>query len=275
VALQIGERHAALGTGRLNEAAEYIHHHFALNGYAVIEHSYGAGSQQFRNISVELAGVNLPGEIIVVGAHYDSVVGSPGADDNASGIAALLELARLLKGKRFSRTIRLIAFPNEEMPLGLTDLSGSVVSANESAMQHEDIVGMFSLEMLGYYSYSKNSQHFPKGVPPIFPEEGNFIAFVANIASRSLLRSAIKCFRQQNIFPSEGLAVPEILVPAIARSDNRSYWRAGFRAVMITDTAEFRNPHYHAGSDLPDTLDYQGFARVVMGLRGMLASLAQ
>jgi Zn-dependent M28 family amino/carboxypeptidase len=275
VALQIGDRHASLGTGRLNETAEYIHHHFALNGYAVLEQSYGDGSQQFRNISVELTGVSRPGEIIVVGAHYDSVAGSPGADDNASGIAALLELARLLKGKQFRRTIRLIAFPNEEMPLGITDLSGSVVSANESAAQHEDIIGMFSLEMLGYYSSEKNSQHFPKGVPPIFPKEANFIAFVANVSSRSFLRKAIKHFRHQNMFPSEGLAVPEILVPAIARSDNRSYWRAGFKAVMITDTAEFRNPHYHAAGDLPDTLDYPGFARVVMGLRGMLGALAQ
>jgi Zn-dependent M28 family amino/carboxypeptidase len=274
LALEIGDRHVSQGTAMLNRTAEYIRHNFESYGYTVSELQYGDGAQQFRNICVELPGRTRAGEIIVMGAHYDTVAGSPGADDNSSGIAALLELAHLLKDAPLARTVRLIAFPNEEHPLGTTEMSGSVVSARESRIQNENIIGMFSLEMLGYYSREPRTQHFPKYVPPIFPDAANFIAFVSNITSRNFLRKSLLHFRRQQLFPSEGLAVPELLVPSIARSDNRSYWRAGFHAVMITDTAEFRNPHYHAGSDLPDTLDYPSYARVVMALNGMLKGLA-
>jgi hypothetical protein len=274
LALEIGARHVSHGTARLNHTAEYIRHGFEACGHTVAELQYGDGVQQFRNVCVELPGMIRPGEIIVVGAHYDTVADSPGADDNSSGIAALLELARMLKGVPLGRTIRLIAFPNEEHPLGTSAMSGSVVSAKESRIQNEHITGMFSLEMLGYYSDAPHSQQFPKYVPPGFPDAGNFIAFLGNIRSRRLLRKALRSFREQNIFPSEGLAVPEMLIPGVARSDNRSYWRAGFRAVMITDTAEFRNPHYHKDSDLPATLDYAAYARVVMGLGGMFKALA-
>ncbi len=274
LAVEIGDRHVSQGTARLNRTAEYVRHNFELYGYTVSELQYGDGARQFRNIYVELPGQTRMGEIIVMGAHYDTVAGSPGADDNSSGVAALLELAHMLKGAPIARTIRLIAFPNEEHPLGTTDMSGSVVSARESRAQNENIIGMFSLEMLGYYSREPNTQHFPEYVPPIFPDAANFIAFVSNIRSRNFLRKSLRHFRSQQLFPSEGLAVPEMLVPSIARSDNRSYWRSGFHAVMITDTAEFRNPHYHADSDLPDTLDYPSYARVVMALGGMLKALA-
>ncbi len=274
LALEIGDRHVSQGTARLDRTAEYIRHNFESYGCAVSELQYGDETQQFRNICVELPGQTRPAEIIVMGAHYDTVVGSPGADDNSSGIAALLVLADMLKGATLGRTIRLIAFPNEEHPLGTTDMSGSVVTAKKSRIQNENIVGMYSLEMLGYYSREPSSQHFPKGVPPIFPDAANFIAFVSNINSRNFLRKSLRQFRAQQLFPSEGLAVPEILVPSIARSDNRSYWRSRFNAVMITDTAEFRNPHYHAESDLPDTLDYPSYARVVMALKGMLEAMA-
>lgn len=268
----IGERNDT-HMAALNRAADYIDQQFQSYGYSPGEHPFGV--HPFRNITADLYGRGKRDEVIVVGAHYDTVRMSPGADDNASGVAGLLEIARALAAQRFPRTLRFIAFANEEEPFYGSDLMGSRVSARRSFERKENIVGMYALEMIGHYADQPGSQNYPNVIRHFYPARGNFIAFVANLRSRRFLHRSISYFRRQAVFPSEGMAAPEWLVPDIRRSDHAAYWQFGFPALMITDTANFRNRHYHGVSDLPHTLDYDSMARVVSGLTDMLRALAQ
>lgn len=269
----IGERNPSTSMEQLNQAADYIREQLQSYGYIVNERIYG--DQRFRVLSVELTGITSPDEFIIAGAHYDTTIGSPGADDNASGVAVLLEIARELHGRHLSRSVRLVVFPNEERPYGRTELSGSYISARDSAEKEENIIGMMSLEMLGYFSGEADSQHYPAHLDLIFPDRGNGIFFASNLQSRNFLRQALGHFREQEMLPSEGGAIPRGLVPGIDRSDHRSYWRFGYPAILITDGANYRNPNYHQKSDLPDTLDYQRMARLMLGLSRMLEALAE
>ena len=271
LAVDMGERNAWHIT-RLNQTADYIRDQFRSLGYTPVTREFG--DKHFRNISVEIHGDRQPGRIIVVGAHYDTVTGTPGADDNASGVAGLLEIARALAGRRFPLTVRLIAFCNEEEPFYGTDQMGSRVSVEHSRDLNEDIVAMFSLEMIGYYVDEPGSQRYPRIVRRFYPDRGNFIAFVSNLASRDVLHRAIAAFREQGVFPSEGMAAPESLVPDIRRSDHAMYWYFGYPAVMVTDTSNFRNYGYHNMGDSYQSLNYDAMARVVDGLTGMIRDLA-
>jgi Zn-dependent M28 family amino/carboxypeptidase len=271
LAVDIGERNAEHIT-TLDQTADYIRDQFRSFGYAPTVREFG--EKRYRNVSVEIHGNRRPNQIIVVGAHYDTVWGTPGADDNASGVAGLLEIARALAGKRFPRTVRLIAFCNEEEPFYGTDQMGSRVSAGRSHDRGEDIIAMFSLEMIGYYVDEPGSQRYPRIVRRFYPDRGNFIAFVSNLASRDVLHRAIAAFREQGVFPSEGMAAPEWLVPDIRRSDHAMYWHFGYPAVMVTDTSNYRNYGYHNMGDTFQSLNYAAMARVVSGLSGMIQDLA-
>ena len=271
LAEDIGERHHE-ALPALNRAADYIEQQFRSFGYVPAVREFG--EQRFRNISVELHGREQGDQVIVVGAHYDTVWLSPGADDNASGVAGLLEIARALHGRRFARTLRLIAFVNEEEPFYGTELMGSRRSAEASRNRGENIVAMYSLEMIGYYSDQPGSQHYPRMIRRFYPQQADFIAFVSNLANARLLRDSVRRFRQQAVFPAEGLAAPEWLVPDVNRSDHAAYWNVRYPALMITDTANYRNYAYHNTGDVARTLDYAAMARVVSGLTGMLAAMA-
>ena len=229
--------------------------------------------RKVRNISVEIPGNTKPGEVIVVGAHYDTVYDSPGADDNTSGIAALLELARLLKDSHPARTVRFVAFVNEEPPWFQTESMGSLVYARAAHRKHENIVAAIPLEAIGMYSDQPGSQQYPEPMGLLYPDRGDFIGFVGNLSSRALVRNVIGIFRQTGTIPSEGSAAPEFL-SGVGWSDHWSFWQVGYPAIMVTDTAPFRNPNYHHRSDKPDTLDYERTARVVTGLQQLLISLA-
>jgi Zn-dependent M28 family amino/carboxypeptidase len=266
----IGERHA-YQRRRLDAAADYISAQFEAMELVPSVQVVGEG---FRNVVVDLYGRERPGEILVVGAHYDTVTLTPGADDNASGVAGMLELARTLRQQPLRRSIRFIAFTNEEWPFYGRDDMGSRVSARLSFDRGEHIVAMFSLEMLGYYSREPRSQWYPRSVRRFYPDTADFIGFVANLGSRDLLVQSIGAFRRTARFPSEGMAAPEWLVRDVRRSDQASYWVFGFSGVMITDTANFRNFGYHNVGDTPNTLDYDAMARVVDGLAGMLGEMA-
>lgn len=268
---EIGERHHNQ-MEHLNRAADYIYEEFQAMGYVPAVRQFG--DQLYRNIVVELHGRDKRQEVIVIGAHYDTTWMTPGADDNASGVAGLLELAREFQGRRFSRTVRFIAFANEEEPFYGTDDMGSRVSARRSRDQGEPVIAMFSLEMLGYYSKEPGSQRYPDAIRPFYPERGDFIAFVSNLRSSAMMRRAVTYFREQQVFPSEGMAAPEWLVPDIRRSDNAAYWHYGYPAVMITDTANYRNHNYHNVGDTHRSLDYESMARVVTGLGGMIRRMA-
>jgi Zn-dependent M28 family amino/carboxypeptidase len=226
-----------------------------------------------ENLEVTIAGGARASEIVLAGAHYDTVEGSPGADDNASGVAGLIEIARRLREARPQRTVKLVAFVNEEPPFFPCGQMGSGVYANAARRRGDDIRLMLSLEMLGCYRDEPGSQAYPPLLRWFYPERGNFIAFVSNLRSRRALAAFTRAFRAACDFPAERLAAPA-LVPGVSWSDQLSFWRAGYPALMVTDTAFYRYAHYHQPSDTPERLDYARMARVVEGLARALGALA-
>ena len=254
---------------RLETAARTIESELKSLGYEVRTQAFDSGAGTVRNLEVTIAGTK--NATIVIGAHYDSAPGAPGANDNGSGTAALLELARLFRGWKPKHTVRLAFFVNEEPPFFKGNAMGSKVYADDLVVRGQ-IAAMFSLETIGYYSERPGSQRYPFPLNLFYPEQGDFLAFVANLASRGLLHETIGAFRAAARFPSEGVAAPAF-IPGIDWSDQWSFWRHGIPALMITDTALFRYPHYHLASDMPDKVDYERLGRVVVGLERMFRAL--
>ena len=225
------------------------------------------------NIIAEIPGITSPSEIIIIGAHYDTASGQPGADDNASGVAATLALARYFATRPQARNLRFVLFANEEPPYFQTEGMGSLIHARGCEARNENIVAMISLEMLGYFDDSPNSQRFPPGLSLFYPDRGNFIAFVSNVGSRTTLKRSIAEFREHATIPSEGAALPESFA-GVGFSDHWAFWQTGRDAFMVTDTAMFRNPHYHQSTDTPATLDFDRMTLVVDGLKQVVKDLA-
>jgi Zn-dependent M28 family amino/carboxypeptidase len=225
------------------------------------------------NVEAEVRGRERPADIVVVGAHYDSLAFTSGADDNASGVAALLALARAFAGAHPRTTLRFVAFANEEPPYFQTANMGSLVYAKRSRARGEHIVAMLSLETIGYYSDAPGSQRYPPPMGLAYPDRGDFIGFVGDRTSADLVRRVVATFRTTTHFPSEG-AAPFSLIPGVGWSDQWSFWQVGYPGVMVTDTAPFRYPRYHTAQDTPDALDYDRMARVVAGLERVIADLA-
>jgi Zn-dependent M28 family amino/carboxypeptidase len=258
----------------LKAAKQYITEQFQSSGYQVSYQDYQLSGETFSNIEVQLTGTGKPDEIVIVGAHYDAVIGSQGANDNGSGVAALLEMADMLRDRQFSRTLRFVAFTNEEPPNFMTADMGSNHYAKRSAVEKENIVAMISLETIGYYSDESGSQHYPPPLGFFYPDKGNFIAFVGNLRSRSLVTRSLQLFREYATFPSEGIAAPSI-IPGISWSDQWSFWKQGYQAIMITDTAPFRYPDYHSPRDTPDKVDYEKMVYVVKGMKKVIETLLE
>ena len=269
---EIGERNIWLPS-KLNTAASYIENTWRGQEYTVQRQEYNARGVKSANLEIEIPGTSQTDEIILVGAHYDSVLGCPGANDNGSGVAALLEISRLLKNRKLSRTIRLVAFTNEEPPFFLRHDMGSKVYASLARKHKENIVAMLSLETMGYYSEAPNSQQYPFPFSFFYPHTANFIGFVGNLQSRQLMKQSLGAFRRHTQFPSEGTAAPG-WVTGIGWSDHWSFWREGYRAIMVTDTALFRYDHYHTSEDTPEKIDYNRLARVTSGLAEVITELA-
>jgi Zn-dependent M28 family amino/carboxypeptidase len=271
LAEDIGERNLSC-IAALQSAASYIHEVWRSQGYAVERQPFEAGGARVENLAIEVEGTERAGDIVILGAHYDTARGSPGADDNASGVAALLTLSRGLAAASLLRTVRLVAFVNEEPPSFGTDLMGSRVYARRCKARSEHIVAMLALESIGYFSSERHSQTYPFPLGLFHPDAGNFIAVVGNLASRALVARVAAGLREASSLPCEARALPA-WVPGVDLSDHGSFWQMGFRAAMITDTAPFRNPHYHQASDLPGTLDYPSLAQTVVGLSRALKRL--
>lgn len=269
---EIGERNM-VRYPQLNAAADFIEASFSRAGLRTRRDTYEVDGRACHNIEAEIRGARP--EILVIGAHYDSVFGSPGANDNGSGVAALLALARRFAGKPAGKTLRFVAFANEEPPYFQTEQMGSLVYARRCKAHGDPISAMISLETIGYFSDAPRSQTYPSlGIGAFYPTKGNFIGFVGNVGSRTLLRRAIGLFREQAKLPSEGAALPSF-IPGVGWSDQWAFWQLGYPAIMITDTAPFRYPHYHFATDLPDKLDYDRFALVVSGMEKVIAELAR
>ena len=251
----------------LDTPARYIAAAFAEYGLEPVTQDFPSGGRTVRNIEVQAKTDSL----VVVGAHYDTVPGSPGADDNASAVAALIELAGMLASEELP--IRFVAFANEELPYFMGPEMGSWNSARRSRERKESVRAMLSLEMLGYYRDEPRSQHYPPPLGLFYPDRANFIAFVGDLGARGLVRQCVSLFRKHAKFPSQGVAAPSF-VPGITWSDHWSFRSEGFPAIMVTDTAFNRYPHYHLPSDTPEKLDYERLARVTLGLVGVIRELA-
>lgn len=257
----------------LAEAALYLKQQLGSLGYTVIDHSFPSKGSLTPNLEATLKGASHPEEIIVVGAHYDTTQRSPGADDNASGCAAALSLAKRFADKPQPRTIKFVFFPNEELPTGGTPEMGSWIYAEKCKAAGDNIVAMLSLESIGYYTDAPDSQKYPPPLSSLYPSTGNFVAFVSRYHDRALVKQCVRAFRESAQFPSEGAALPEF-IRDIGRSDHFAFWRCGYPALMVTDTANFRNPHYHRATDTPETVDCDRMARVVEGLQQVITELA-
>ncbi len=253
----------------LARAADYIEQELQ-DGEMTVQR---LGFDTFWNIEAERRGSELADEIVVVGAHYDSAGDAPGANDNATGVAALLVLADRFAGTTPRRTLRFVAFANEEPPHFQTSAMGSLVYARQCADRHDHVVAMLSLETMGYFDDAPGSQAYPFPLSAFYPDVGNFIGFVGDLSSRALVHDVVAAFREVAEIPSEGAALPSG-IPGVGWSDHWSFWQAGFPAVMVTDTAPFRYPHYHEPSDTPDKVDHARLAVVTDGLHHVIRHLA-
>ena len=279
LASEIGDRNVSTEYENLCKAANFIEKSFVEAGYKVSRQGYevslyGFEGRECYNLEAEIIGSERPDEIVIIGAHYDSLEGAPGANDNASGVAAILALARAFANSKPERTLRFVAFVNEEPPFFQSDDMGSFVYARRCRKRNDDVVAMLSLETIGYYTDEKGSQDFPIGLMDfVFPTTGNFISFVGNIESHNLLCDVTGFFRQYAKFPSEAACLPE-QISGVAWSDQWSFWRNGYPGIMVTDTAPFRYPYYHTHEDTPDKINYERFAYLVDMLKMVVAQLA-
>jgi Zn-dependent M28 family amino/carboxypeptidase len=265
---EIGE-HNVFHPEALAATADYITEQWRHQGYGVRKQSYRVRGGECSNLEVTCPGTTRSEEIILIGAHYDSVAGSPGANDNGSGMAALLEISRLFKEAPPAVTLRFVAFVNEEPPFFFWNTMGSMVYAKAAKRRGDRIRYMISLETIGYYSNEPESQFYPPFLKYFYPDTGNFIAFVSNLGSGRIMRRCLKNFISASDFPVQSIAAPSF-VPGIFWSDHMAFWRHGYKAFMITDTAPYRYPYYHTPEDKPDKLDYASFARVTNGVFLML-----
>lgn len=274
LAVTIGPR-SYQDRANLTAAAELIERRLASFGYTVAPQPYQIDDLAVRNVIAQRRGTEQPDRVIVVGAHYDSVVGSPGADDNASGVAVLLELARVHAETPFRKTVRFVAFTLEEPPFFRSRHMGSRVYARSLRERGEQIEAMLCLESVGYFSHEAGSQSFPWLVFWLrwrYPATGDFITIVSNGDSQPLQTQVRDALTAHMDLPVETYAGPW-WIPGVDWSDHGSFWNEGYPAVMLTDTALYRNPHYHRSTDLPETLDYQAMTELVRGLSAALTAL--
>jgi Zn-dependent M28 family amino/carboxypeptidase len=257
----------------LDRVAAYIRQEFARAKGKVVEQLYTAKGETYRNV-IALFGPDTV-ERIVVGAHYDSAGEQPGADDNASGAAGLIELAYLLGKASLPVRTELVAFTLEESGYFRTAQMGSAIHAESLKKRNIPVRVMFSLEMIGYFTDASHSQEFPLSLLAAFyPSRGNFIAVVSKLDQGLVVRRVKQAMRGASPLPVYSINAPRF-VPGIDFSDHLNYWQAGYDAVMITDTAFYRNKNYHTMRDTPETLDYRRMAMVVQGVYAAVLAFAR
>ncbi len=248
----------------LDAAADYVMGEFKALGAATDVQSYEVDGRAYRNIIARFGASTGP--LLVIGAHYDSCGDTPGADDNASGVAGLIELARALQAKPPAQAVELVAFTLEEPPFFRTDSMGSYQHASALSRQGREVRLMLSLEMIGYFRDAPRSQQYPiAALKALYPGEGNFIALVGAYRDFGAMRRVKGLFKGASDLPATSINAPA-LVQGVDFSDHASYWRFKMPALMVTDTAFLRNPHYHGTGDTAEKLDYARMAQVVRGV---------
>ncbi len=268
----IGMRSIARAPNQVAAAATFVENRFVELGYSPRRQEFPVGEINCANIEVEIPGSDLAKEIVVIGAHYDSFYDTPGANDNASGTAALLALAAECSRWQPKRTLRFVAFTNEEPPYFQGPNMGSLVYAKRCKKNNEQITAVISLETIGFFTDMKGSQQYPPPFGMVYPAEGNFIGVIGCINSRKLTHRVIRKFREVAEVPSEGGALPQA-IPGVGWSDHWSFWQCGYDAVMITDTAPFRYRYYHKPEDTPDKLDFDRMTLVVDAMPEVIRDL--
>ena len=281
LAEDIGERNMFTGE-TMQQTTEWLEKRFGEAGFETRRHTYHPEIVAVQgdhaaadNIIAELPGEENPDEIIVIGAHYDSVPDSPGANDNASAVATLLALAEWFADRPQPRTIRFVSFANEEPPFFYTSDMGSYAYARKCKERGDNITAMIALDGLGYFSNEEESQHYPApGISLFYPDKANFIGFVTRMRDAGLLRKTLRGFRERATIPSEGAALPGF-IPGVYWSDHWSFWQHDFPALLVTDTLLYRDRQYHTPGDTPDRLDFNRMARVAEGLKYAVKGLAE
>ncbi len=269
---EIGERNLQHSEA-LHATEDYISRTWQQQGYVVERQAYQERSIECANLEVTRFGITRTEQIILIGAHYDTVEGSPGANDNGSGVASLLELSRLFQSANTDMSVRFVAFVNEEPPFFYSERQGSQIYASTIRQRGDNIRLMLALETMGYYSSEPYSQDYPPLFRFFYPNTGNFISLVTNFGSRKVMLKLAKAFRQASDFPLEHVATFSF-IPGIEWSDHLSFWRQNYKALMVTDTAFYRYPYYHSSNDTPEKLDYLRLANVCDGLYKAIHSLA-
>lgn len=257
---------------KLELTAGYIAEEWRLAGIETEQQVFETGQGEYKNV-FSAYGPDTE-EVIVVGAHFDAEGTNPGADDNASGVAGLIELGKSLKGAELKTRVLLVGFTLEEPPHFGTEEMGSWFFARALASSNKKVKAMISLEMIGYYSDEPGSQEYPSPLMRLFyPGEGNFIAVAANFKNIPLTRRVKRSLNSASAVPAYSINAPAAL-EGIDFSDHRNFWAEGYPAVMITDTAFYRNKAYHTAEDKPERLDYKRMAEVMSGVRQAVIDLA-
>jgi len=258
--------------GNMTRCVSYIDARLRQTGACVTNQSYVAYKTPCQNVVALFPGQDQ--QRVVIGAHYDAVLGTPGADDNASGIAGLLELARLLQGSKLKHTVELVAYCTEEPPCFASEHMGSSHHARSLAEQKISVKAMIALEMIGFFSDDRNSQNYPVPLLRLFyPSRGNFISIVGDARQRLLIRKVKRCMNGATDLSVYSILAPASL-PGVDFSDHRNYWENNFPAVMVTDTAFYRNHRYHQAGDTADRLDYERMAKVIVCVYEAVVALA-
>ncbi len=258
---------------QLDRASAYIESELAKHATNARFQNYRVNNNDYRNVIAQF-GPDTE-DVIVIGAHYDSYGGLPAADDNASGVAGLIELARMLSKVTLNKRVELVAYSLEEPPYFRTEHMGSAIHAKWLKNTNKRVSLMLSLECIGYFSDAANSQNFPvSAMGALYPNTGNFIALVGHYREGALSRRVRETMRAATPLPVHSINAPAF-VAGIDFSDHLNYWNEGFVGMMVTDTAFMRNKNYHTAGDLPETLDYRRMADVVRGVAAVVVSEAR
>ena len=272
LARDIGPRGGHKGAAP-DKSEDYLEAQLRWTGLTVEDRTIDINGTLVHNYSVQIDGGRAAGEVVLVGAHYDTVNQSPGADGDASGCAVVIELAHALRGLPFDRTIRFVLFGHGAEPFAGTTDAGSYRYARSCRESHEKIVAMLALDGLGCFKDAPGSQSVPFPFNFFYPDTGNFVAFVGNLDSRDLVQRTVEVFRAAEPFPAYGASVPSFL-PGASDSDQNGFWSMDFPAVLVTDTGSLRSLEYEHMSDTFDRLDYARMARVTNGLAKTITALA-
>ncbi len=258
---------------QLERCREWIKQKWQDQGYEVKEQIFEMDGKEYSNLEIEIRGKKSPHEIIIISDQYDTLPDSPGANNNASGVAVVFQLTKLLKDFVPDKTLRFVAFTNEEDPIFGTEQMGSYYYAKRSAERGEDIKIMLSLDAIGYYTQEPGSQNLPWPFSIFYPDKGNFLAFIGDFSSRKYMIDITRGFKKGSAFPIEAGVVPQ-WVEGASWSDHQSFWIFGYPGMQVTDTGGFRSPYHTTKEDTMDKMDFEALTSIVFGMYGVILEIA-